>query len=160
MTSFERSLITPNARFDRYLKGEKTLLDSDEQKGYELFISLGCVSCHQGTNIGGNLFQKFGIFGKPNENPNPVDEGRFSVTKNERDRGVFRVPSLRNVAITAPYFHDGRAETLEDAVDIMAKNQLGKVLAAQDSKLVIKFLNTLTGEYLGKPVVRGKVESK
>jgi cytochrome c peroxidase len=160
VTSFELSLITPNARFDRYLKGEKTLLDSDEQRGYELFISLGCVSCHQGTNIGGNLFQKFGIFGKPKGNPNPVDEGRFSVTKNERDRGVYRVPSLRNVAVTAPYFHDGRAATLEEAVDIMAKNQLGKVLAAQDRKLVIKFLNTLTGEYLGKPVVRRKVEPK
>lgn len=155
VTSFERSLITPNARFDRFLRGEKEALNTDEQQGYQLFTSLGCVACHQGINIGGNLFQKFGIFGTPKSSQKVVDEGRYTVTHQERDRGVYRVPSLRNVAVTAPYFHDGRAPTLEAAVDTMAQHQLGKPLLAHERDLVVKFLKTLTGEYQGKPVVRG-----
>lgn len=160
MTSFERSLVTPNARFDRYLRGEKDALNADEQQGYHLFTSLGCVACHQGINIGGNLFQKFGIFGVPKGGPKITDNGRYTVTKNDRDRGVYRVPSLRNVAITAPYFHDGRAATLEAALDTMAQHQLGRPLDAGERGLLVKFLNTLTGEYRGKPVTRGETENQ
>jgi cytochrome c peroxidase len=156
MANFERSLITPNARFDRFLRGEKAALNADEQAGYQLFNSLGCVACHQGINIGGNLFQKFGIFPKPKSDAAVVDAGRFTVTKNERDKGVYRVPSLRNVAVTAPYFHDGRAATLEEAVDTMAKDQLGKPLEIKERDLLIQFLRTLTGEYQGKQVSAGE----
>jgi cytochrome c peroxidase len=160
MVSFERSLITPNSRFDQFISGKKNALDEDEQRGYELFISLGCIACHQGINIGGNLFQKFGVFGAPKGGSKVPDEGRYTVTKNPRDRGVYRVPSLRNVAITAPYFHDGRAATLEAAVDTMSQNQLGKPLDSNERSLIIKFLKTLTGEYRGKPVSRDKTEDK
>lgn len=153
LSHFERSLITPNARFDRFLRGETTALDADEQQGFHLFKALGCVACHQGVNLGGNLFQKFGVFGAPQGQQGPLDEGRYSVTGNDRDRGVFRVPSLRNVAVTAPYFHDGRAATLEAAVDTMAEHQLGKRLAAKQRDAIVKFLKTLTGEYAGKAVV-------
>jgi cytochrome c peroxidase len=150
LSNFERSLVTPNARFDRFLRGDTAAIDADEQQGYRLFNALGCVACHQGVNLGGNLFQKFGIFGAPQGEQGPVDQGRYSVTGNDRDRGVFRVPSLRNVAVTAPYFHDGRAANLEAAVDTMAEHQLGKRLAAKQRDAIVKFLNTLTGEYCGK----------
>lgn len=156
LSHFERSLITPNARFDRFLRGETNLLDSDEQEGYRLFNALGCVACHQGINLGGNLFQKFGIFGALQGRQGAVDEGRYSVTGNDRDRGVFRVPSLRNVAVTAPYYHDGRAANLEAAVDTMAEHQLGKRLAAKQRDAIVKFLKTLTGEYAGKALVVSK----
>lgn len=154
LTSFERSLVTPNSRFDRYLRGEKDALDPAEQQGYHLFKSLGCVACHQGMNVGGNLFQKFGIFGVSKGPHEDVDAGRYAVTQSESDRGVYRVPGLRNVAITAPYFHDGRAPTLEDAVDTMAQRQLGRRLAVKERGLIVRFLNTLTGEYRGQPVTR------
>ncbi|WP_225616362.1 cytochrome-c peroxidase [Methylomonas albis] len=153
LSNFERSLVTPNARFDRFLRGETAALNADEQQGYRLFTALGCVACHQGVNLGGNLFQKFGIFGAPQGQQGPLDEGRYSVTGNDRDRGVFRVPSLRNVAVTAPYFHDGRAADLAAAVDTMAEHQLGKRLAAKQRDAIVKFLQTLTGEYLGKSLV-------
>ena len=128
LASFERSLLTPNARFDRYLRGEQQALTAPEQQGYHLFKSYGCVACHQGINIGGNMYQKFGVFAEPGDVGSPtavVDLGRYDVTKVPRDREVFRVPSLRNVAVTAPYFHDGRARTLEDAVDTMAESSSG-----------------------------------
>jgi cytochrome c peroxidase len=154
LASFEGSLATPNSRFDRYLRGEKDALDAAEEQGYRLFESLGCVACHQGINIGGNLFQKFGIFGKPEGTNEDSDPGRYAVTHDDRDRDVFRVPSLRNVAITDPYFHDGRAATLEKAVDTMAQRQLGRRLTSEERGLIIRFLNTLTGEYRGKPLSR------
>jgi cytochrome c peroxidase len=153
LATFERSLITPNARFDRYLRGERSALTAAEQRGYELFKSYGCVACHQGMNIGGNLFQKFGVFEEPAALAKAVvDLGRFRVTKIDRDRGVFRVPSLRNVAVTGPYFHDGRAATLEEAVDTMANVQLGRKLSLEEIGLIVQFLHSLTGEYRGKPV--------
>jgi cytochrome c peroxidase len=163
LASFERSLITPNARFDRYLRGEQTALTAAEQRGYELFKSYGCVACHQGMNIGGNLFQKFGVFEEPVTPAPPnalVDLGRFRVTKVDRDRGVFRVPSLRNVAVTGPYFHDGRAATLEEAVDIMANVQLGRKLSLEEIGLIVQFLRSLTGEYRGKPVAAAALEHR
>ncbi len=154
IASFEQSLITPNSRFDQYLQGKRDALTEAEQNGYQLFKSYGCVACHQGVNVGGNLFQKFGVFQPPQarRGADAGDLGRFQVTKRSRDREVFRVPSLRNVATTAPYFHDGRAATLEAAVETMAKVQLGRQLSAHEIGLLVQFLNTLTGEWRGKSV--------
>ena len=155
LASFERSLLTPNSRFDRYLRGEQQALTAPEQQGYRLFTAYGCVACHQGINIGGNMYQKFGVFADPGGGESSaavVDLGRYAVTKVPRDRAVFRVPSLRNVAVTAPYFHDGRARTLEDAVDTMSRVQLGMTLTHDEIGLIVQFLQTLTGEYRGRPV--------
>jgi cytochrome c peroxidase len=155
LASFERSLLTPNSRFDRYLRGEQHALTEPEQQGYELFKSYGCLACHQGINIGGNMYQKFGVFQEPGGTGTPatvVDLGRYQVTKVARDREVFRVPSLRNVAVTAPYFHDGRARTLEEAVETMARVQLGRDLTTEEVGLIVQFLQTMTGEYHGQPV--------
>jgi cytochrome c peroxidase len=155
LANFQRSLITPNARFDRYLNGERDAITADEEHGYRLFKAYGCIACHQGTNVGGNLFQKFGIFQDPFAGQNTITEadlGRFAITGAESDRHVFRVPSLRNVAVTAPYFHDGRTASLADAVRIMARNQLGRELDRRDADLIVKFLGTLTGEYRGHPL--------
>ena len=128
IVSFERSLYTPNARFDKYLRGDKSAITEEELRGYQKFKAYGCIACHQGTNVGGNMFQVFGVMGdyfKKRGNVTPADLGRFNQTKNEADKHVFRVPSLRNVALTPPYFHDGSAATLDDAVDIMFQYQLG-----------------------------------
>jgi cytochrome c peroxidase len=155
LESFETSLVTPNARFDRFLRGEHDALSGDEAEGYQLFKSYGCVACHQGINVGGNLFQTFGVFSNMvPAPPSPVypDPGRFALTNDDRDRGVFRVPSLRNVAVTAPYFHDGRAEKLDEAVDTMARAQLGRVLTAREVHLIVQFLGSLTGEFQGQPL--------
>jgi cytochrome c peroxidase len=113
LASFERSLETPDSRFDRYLRGERDALTGSERRGYQLFKSYGCVTCHQGINIGGNMFQRFGVFPDPEIQHSDADLGRYRLTGGSRDRGVFRVPSLRNVAVTGPYFHDGRAASLE-----------------------------------------------
>ncbi len=155
LATFERTLITPNARFDRYLRGELAAISSAERQGYGLFKSYGCVACHQGTNIGGNLVQKFGVFEDPDLGPacKDADSGRFKITSDPLDMRVFRVPSLRNVAMTAPYFHNGCAATLEVAVNTMARVQLGRPIRAEDARLIIQFLKTLTGEYRGHPVV-------
>jgi cytochrome c peroxidase len=151
LAAFQRSLTTPDGRFDRHLRGERDAITPEEERGYQLFKDYGCVACHQGVNVGGNLFQRFGIFRDPfAQGPiRPADLGRFTVTDNSADRFVFRVPSLRNVAVTAPYFHDGRAETLEQAIEEMARSQLGRVLTAQEIELIAGFLRTLTGEYRG-----------
>lgn len=155
IATYERSLFTPNARIDRYLRGDKAALTSDELRGYQLFKAYGCVACHQGVNVGGNMFQTFGVMGDyfaKRGNPTDADLGRYNVTKQASDRHVFKVPSLRNVALTAPYFHDGSAKTLGDAVDVMFKYQLGRSASAQDKDLIVKFLHTLTGELNGKPL--------
>lgn len=152
----ERSLVTPDARFDKYLRGDKSAINAEEQNGYQLFKNYGCVACHQGVNVGGNMFQKFGVMGDyftKRGNITAADLGRFNVTKNDDDKNVFKVPSLRNVALTAPYFHDGSAKSLNDAVDVMFKYQLGRVATQQDKDLIVKFLKTLTGEYQGKSLV-------
>jgi len=153
IATFERSLITPNARFDQYLRGNATALTDDEKQGYALFKQYGCVACHQGINIGGNMYQTFGILNNYFEkrgNITKADLGRFNVTGKEYDRHKFKVPSLRNVALTAPYFHDGTANTLEKAVDVMAKYQLGRRIPKKKKRLIVKFLKTLTGTYQGK----------
>jgi cytochrome c peroxidase len=157
LASYERSLVTPNARFDRYLRGERDAITPEEKEGYRLFKSFGCVACHQGINVGGNLFERFGVFEAPasSDGPNrPADLGRFAVTGQERDRFVFRVPSLRNIALTAPYFHDGNAATLAAAVNVMARKQLGRTLEGTEVDLLVGFLKTLSGEYLGRPLYR------
>jgi cytochrome c peroxidase len=151
LASYERSLVTPDSRFDRYLRGERGGLTQQEQQGYALFKSYGCVACHQGINIGGNMYQKFGVFADTREVAgSAVDLGRYAVTKEGRDREVFRVPGLRNVAVTAPYFHDGRTDTLDEAVATMARVQLGRTLTPQEIGLIVQFLHSLTGEYQGR----------
>lgn len=149
IVEYEKTLITPNSRFDRFLRGEGAL-SGLERKGYDIFQSYGCIACHQGMNIGGNMYQYFGVmddYFKDRGELSPKDYGRYNVTGNEADKFMFKVPSLRNVALTAPYFHDGSAETLEEAVDVMAEYQLGRTLTAEERKALIAFLNTLTGDY-------------
>ena len=154
LATFQRSLTTPNAPFDRHLRGERDAITPEEERGYQLFKEFGCVACHQGVNVGGNLFQRFGIFHDPfSQGPiRTADLGRFTITGKADDRFVFRVPSLRNVAVTAPYFHDGRAQTLEQAIEEMARSQLGRVLTGREIELIAGFLRTLTGEYRGRPL--------
>ena len=136
IATFERTLVTPGSRFDQWLTGDATALSKGELNGYRLFKSMGCVSCHQGVNIGGNLFQRHGIF-RPLAAPLPE---------------ILRVPSLRNVATTPPYFHDGSAPTLDDAVRKMAAAQLNSTLTDQQVSAIVAYLRTLTGQYRGVPV--------
>ena len=136
LATFEKSLITPGSRFDRWLAGDTSALSAEEVGGYEIFKSLGCISCHQGVNVGGNLFQRQGIF-RPLVHAKP---------------DVVRVPSLRNVAATAPYFHDGSAATLQEAVRKMAAAQLDRSLTDDQLTALVAFLQTLTGNYRGVPV--------
>jgi cytochrome c peroxidase len=148
IAEFERTLTTPNSALDRYLRGEEEALNEEASCGYRLFHRYGCVSCHQGINIGGNLLARFGIFGSPyqgREDLVPTDLGRYTLTGREADRRVFRVPSLRNVALTAPYFHDGSAPTLQDAVRLVARYQLGREVPARDLRCLLAFLRSLTG---------------
>ncbi|TWC49104.1 cytochrome c peroxidase [Pseudomonas sp. SJZ080] len=155
LATYERTLLSSNSRFDQYLLGDTDILTLEEKYGYQRFKDYGCIACHQGVNIGGNMFQKFGVMGdyfKVRGNPTDTDLGRYLVTKDEEDRNVFKVPSLRNVAVTAPYFHDGSAKTLEEAVDVMFRFQLGRVPSIEDKTLIIQFLKTLTGEWGGKPL--------
>jgi cytochrome c peroxidase len=136
IASYERELTTPGGRFDRWLMGEKDAITPEELSGYQLFKSLGCVTCHQGVNVGGNLFQRHGVF-HPLGSPAPE---------------LLRVPSLRNVATTPPYFHDGSAPTLPEAVKAMGIAQLDRVLTDQQTEAIVAFLNTLTGTYQGRAV--------
>ena len=163
LATFQRSLLTPDARFDRYLRGERDAITAEEARGYQLFKAYGCIACHQGVNVGGNLFQRFGIFYDPfaaRGNAGAADLGRYTITGREDDRKVFRVPSLRNVAVTSPYFHDGSAASLAEAVDIMARSQLGRELPRDDIDLIIRFLRTLTGVYRGQSLTRSDSEPR
>lgn len=148
IASYERTLTTPNSRFDRFLRGDTTAISAAEKAGYAAFKRYGCVACHQGVNVGGNMFQKFGVMddGFREAALSAADLGRFVVTRDERDRHVFKVPSLRNVAQTAPYFHDGSAPTLEAAVDVMFRVQLGRIPSRDDTQSIVRFLGTLSGE--------------
>ncbi|MDX9766538.1 MAG: cytochrome-c peroxidase [Ectothiorhodospiraceae bacterium] len=149
IATFERSLITPDAPFDRYLHGDRTAISDAAREGYARFKDYGCASCHQGVNVGGNLFQRFGVLGDyfaDRGNVTTADLGRFNVTGREQDRHVFKVPSLRNVELTPPYFHDGSAQELEDAIDVMGHYQLGRKLSAEDRRLIASFLRSLTGD--------------
>ena len=153
IAEFERSLATPNSRFDRYLRHDPKALTSREQQGYLLFKSFGCASCHQGANVGGNMYQKLGVMAPyfaDRGHITKADRGRYNVTGDPKDTYMFKVPSLRNVELTPPYFHDGNAPTLGDAVRMMAKYQLGRSLSDQEVELIVDFLKTLTGELNGK----------
>jgi cytochrome c peroxidase len=148
IAAYERTLVSTGARFDRFLAGDSLAIDGDERHGYELFVSYGCASCHQGANVGGNMFERFGVtrdyFGDI-PNPTRADLGRYNVTGRAQDRYVFRVPSLRLVTLTAPYFHDGSIQTLDQAVRLMGRHQLGYELPHRDVTLIVKFLGTLVG---------------
>ncbi len=153
ITEYEKTLVTPGSRFDQYLLGDQDAITDEEISGYQLFKQYGCASCHQGINVGGNLYQKFGIFYDyiaERGNPTKSDLGRMNITGKRSDKYVFKVPSLRNVAVTAPYLHDGQAETLGEAIYIMGKTQLGRELNNEDIFLISLFLETLTGKYKGK----------
>ncbi len=154
IATFERTLLTPNSRFDKYLRGDANAITEAERSGYAKFKQFGCVACHQGVNVGGNMFQKFGVMGDyfaKRGNPTEADLGRYLITKLESDRNVFKVPSLRNIALTAPYFHDASAKTLDDAVDVMFRYQLGRFASKEDKELIVGFLGTLTGELGATP---------
>lgn len=144
IAEFERTLVTPNSRFDRWLMGEENALTADELEGYELFKSTGCTACHNGPAVGAGLFQKVGLV-RPYETDNPA-EGRAAVTGKEADRMVFKVPTLRNIELTYPYFHDGSIATLGEAVKVMGEIQLGRSYSDEETDKIVAFLKTLTGE--------------
>ena len=149
IAEFITSLTTPNSRFDRWLNGEADAISPTEKHGYTLFKYYGCVSCHQGANVGGNMFQVFGVineFFKRRGNITEADMGRYNITGNEADMHAFKVPSLRMAAHTAPYLHDGSAATLRDAVDAMFEFQLGREAPDEDKDAIVAFIKTLAGE--------------
>lgn len=143
IVTYEESLITPNAPIDKYLKGDINALTRQQKRGLEKFNQFGCVACHQGVNIGGNLFQKVGRIDK---NPASLsdDLGRYMITGNNDDKYVFKVPSLRNVADTAPYFHNGSVKTLSEAVQVMASIQLGRDLTDEDTQDLVALLKAFS----------------
>ncbi len=144
--AFESTLLTPGSKFDRFLAGADSL-DEIEIKGLDLFMSKGCVACHQGINVGGQGYFPFGVVKKPGaEILPPDDKGRFTVTHTASDEYVFRAGPLRNIALTAPYFHSGDVWSLEQAVAIMGSSQLGQELNDGEVKAIVRFLHTLTGE--------------
>lgn len=144
IAAFEEMLVTPNARFDRWLRGDERALTGEEQRGYYLFKANGCTACHNGPAAGGASFRKMGIV-EPYRTDNPA-EGRVAVTHRDADRFNFKVPTLRNVELTYPYFHDGAADTLAEAVDIMGRIQLGRRYTASETASIVAFLKTLTGD--------------
>jgi cytochrome c peroxidase len=151
---FERTLITPNSRFDKWLRGDDEAITADELAGYELFKKYDCATCHVGPNLGGQSYELMGLrrhyFAERGLELTHEDNGRFKETQQERDRHRFKVPGLRNVEHTWPYYHDGTRETLEDAVRDMGLYQSGVELTASETDLITSFLKTLTGEYQGK----------
>lgn len=151
---FERTLITPNSRFDKYLKGDKNILTAEEINGYDLFKKYNCATCHVGENLGGQSYELMGMradyFGDRGTEITFEDHGRNKETKTERDMHRFKVPGLRNIELTGPYYHDGTKKTLEEAVIDMAKYEVGVNLTESETADIVKFLKTLTGEYKGK----------
>ncbi len=144
IAEFEKTLVTPNSRFDQWLLGKKDALSAEEQAGYQLFKTSGCVACHNGPAVGGNSFQKMGVV-QAYKATSPA-EGRSAVTGKEIDRFNFKVPTLRNVEMTYPYFHDGAVNTLPEAVDVMGRLQLGKTFTKDENGKIVAFLKTLTGD--------------
>ncbi len=156
IAEFEKTLLTPNSRFDRYLKGDSTAMTPTEIEGYALFKANDCATCHVGANLGGQSYELMGLkadyFADRGLELTVEDNGRYKETQLERDRHRFKTPGLRNVALTAPYLHDGTAKTLEEAVDAMAVYQVGAPLSTADRDKIVAFLKTLTGEYQGQPL--------
>lgn len=154
LTAFEGSLLTVNAPFDQWLQGKRDALTDQQLKGYRLFKSYGCVSCHQGANVGGNMYAHFGAvddiqtyFQTRGTGESAVDLGRFNVTGMQEDKHLFKVPSLRLAVKTAPYFHDGSVATLPDAIRVMAKYQLGRDIPDPHVEAIVGFLHSLVGEH-------------
>ncbi|WP_218016916.1 cytochrome-c peroxidase [Sphingomonas mali] len=144
---FEATLITPNAPFDRYLRGDITALDASQKAGLSLFMDKGCTACHAGVNLGGSMYAKFGLVAAPDVKYRPVaDKGRSAITGNAADEYFFKVPTLRNIALTAPYYHTGSEQDLAKVVDVMAKVQLGQNLTKIETDQLVAFLNALTGD--------------
>lgn len=147
IAAFEATLITPNAPFDKYLRGDEAALTSEQKAGLQLFMSKGCSSCHAGINVGGQMYAPFGVVEKPGADFLPPDDkGRFQVTHTVSDEYVFRVPPLRNVTLTAPYFHTGKSWDLRQAVAVMGTSQLGQHLTEAEITDITSFLDSLTGE--------------
>ncbi|MCI5223398.1 MAG: cytochrome-c peroxidase [Candidatus Electrothrix sp. AR4] len=144
IAEFEKTLVTPNSRFDQWLLGDKNAITSEEQAGYKLFEGSGCISCHYGMAMGGGSFYKMGMVEE--YKAKSPSEGRKGVTGKDKDRFMFKVPLLRNVELTYPYFHDGEAETLTEAVDTMGRLQLGKKFTKEENAQLVAFLKTLTGD--------------
>lgn len=145
--AFEATLTTPGSRFDQFLTGNTQALTTQEKNGLKLFMDKGCASCHQGVNVGGEMYAPFGVVEKPGSDILPEgDKGRFAVTKTADDSYVFRAGPLRNIALTAPYFHSGKVWNLEQAVAIMGQSQLGEKLSESEIKDITAFLDTLTGQ--------------
>jgi cytochrome c peroxidase len=144
IAEFEKTLVTPNSRFDQYLLGKADALTTDEKAGYKLFKDSGCVACHNGPAVGGNSYQKMGLV-EPYKSSSKA-EGRAAVTGKDADRFNFKVPTLRNVEMTYPYFHDGAANTLPEAVETMGRIQLGKKFTKTENAQIVAFLKTLTGD--------------
>ena len=142
IAEFEKTLITPESPFDRYLRGDEHAISQSQKEGYALFQTKGCIACHHGRNVGGNLFNKFGVIISIDD----ANLGRYNVTHNESDKYFFKVPSLRNVALTAPYFHNGSVSDLKEAVYFMAKHQLGRAITEEEVTKIVDFLHALTGE--------------
>ena len=145
--AYERLLITPS-KFDKYMNGDNDALSGKEKRGMKLFMDAGCITCHAGPLLGGNMYQKFGLvndYWEYTKSEN-IDKGRFDVTNKESDLYVFKVPSLRNIEKTAPYFHDGSVQSLKDAIQIMGKTQLNRELSVKEVSGILYFLETLTGE--------------
>ena len=153
---FERTLITPNSPFDKYLRGDNDAITAQAKRGYELFKEYNCATCHVGVNLGGESYELMGLrehyFAARGLEMTEEDNGRFKQTQQERDRHRFKVPSLRNVALTWPYYHDGTRATLEEAVRDMGRYQSGVMLTDAETSDIVAFLNSLTGEYQGKPL--------
>lgn len=146
IATYERSLVTLNSPFDRWLAGDERALNAEQKHGYALFKSYGCASCHQGANVGGNMFARFGYYGNwfdDRGRSSPAELGRFNVTRRAADRYVFKVPSLRLVTLTAPYFHDGSVADLKEAIRLMARYQLGRDIAEADLGPMVAFLGSL-----------------
>jgi len=143
IAEFEKTLVTPNSRFDQWLLGKANALTAGELEGYKIFKESGCIACHNGEAVGGNSFQRMGII-EPYQGA--TSEGRAAVTGEDADRFSFKVPTLRNVELTYPYFHDGAADTLAEAVDIMGRIQLGRTYSKDENDKIVAFLKTLTGE--------------
>ncbi len=151
---YEMTLLTQNAPFDQYLKGNINAITEEQKLSYKLFVDYGCIACHQGVNVGGNMYHRMGAFldyftpleGKEK----PEDLGRYNVTKLDKDKYFFKVPSLRLAAHTAPYFHDGSIATLEEAIQLMAKHQLGREISDAEIISIIDFIKLLSGTYEAK----------
>lgn len=156
IATFERTLLTPNSRFDKYLAGDTKALSADEVRGHVLFKEIGCATCHSGVLLGGSSFELMGrhadYFKDRGGAVTDADKGRISASKESKDLHKFKVPTLRNVAKTFPYFHDGSTSDLNEAVRVMAKYQAGKSLSELDLASLVAFLQSLTGEYQGKPL--------